>query len=311
MLKKIMAAALTAAVAVAAAMLFSSVFSADGDIGAALPERVTLYRKEAGEIVTLPYEELLVGCIFAQAELADEVVFSEDELLRAIACVINSRCLYMLRDGVRTNGADLCDTDLPWMSPDEVREEYGRSSGTYRRSLSEAAEYGAHHVLTFNDELILPQMCAYSTGRTEDGGVPYLPPRTLQADRDSDAALSTAAFSADTVRRVLSEVTGVSSLGARPAEWFSDAEYTDGGTLRSVRFGTARLNGGQLRDVFSLRSSAITIAYAEERFLFTVRGWGGNTGMSIHAAAQMAKSGSTAEEILLYFFAPAEVDELP
>ncbi len=302
MFRKLICMLIAALVAALGVALFTSVFSDGNAAVAKLPQQVTLYRKGAAEIVTLSYDELVIGCIFAQCDPA-----YDDEALRAAACVINSRCLYQLQSGERVNGADICDESCPWMSPEEVDAEYGKSSGSYRRKVRGAAEYGMERALLYEGELIQPQMCAYSTGRTEDGGVPYHTSKLLAADENCDDGFSTAAFSADMVRCTLTSLTGVSALSARPEEWFSGAVYTDGGTLSEVRFGAARLTGEQLRDVFSLRSAAIKAEYVEGRFLFTVLGWGDNTGMSLHAAAEMAKSGSSAEEILEFFYAPAQL----
>ncbi len=302
--KKLLCLLIAAAAAVA--VIVPVVTSAPSeDMPYSLPERVTLYRVEAGEILTLPYEDYLVGCLFAEVSPS-----CGEEALMAAACVMNSRSLLRLQSGERVNGADFTDRDYPWMSLEEAQEQHGSSCMTYRERLSEAARWGMERHLCFDGEPIAPPMCAISTGFTEDGGLPYLAAKTLPADKDSDEGLSTRAYPAANVRRVLSEVSGVASLPAAPSDWFGGAVYSEGGTLTEICFGEARITGEQLRDAFGLRSPAITVEFTEERFVFTVRGIGDNLGMSLHTAAQLAASGMTAEEILQSFYAPATVEVL-
>ena len=269
---------------------------------AAIPETVTLYRTEAGRIVPLSYKDYLIGCIFGEVSPA-----YGEEALKAAACAINSRTLCLLTEGERINGAQLSDIRYPWISPEEAEELYGASYPSYLRKAERAAEFGMAYALYYDGELISAPFCSVSTGKTEDGGsgYPYLSSRELPCDKDCDEGLSTAAYSDNSVRRTLTELTGVSRLSADPTQWFSGAVYTEGGTLSEIRFGSARLTGEQLREAFSLRSAAITVEYTEGRFLFTVRGIGDNLGMSLNAASEMARSGQTAEEILDFFYSPA------
>ncbi|MBQ8196219.1 MAG: hypothetical protein IJZ47_13595 [Oscillospiraceae bacterium] len=301
-MKKLICLILIAFSAVIAAALMYTVSSEDEQHSIQPRESITLYREKESKMLTIPYNELVLGCMFA--ELLPSYA---DEALKAAACVINSRCLYLLQNGERINGADISDKQCAWMSPEEAETEYGRSYSSYLKKLSAAAEYGMRHALYYEQQLISPAMCLCSTGRTDNGGVPYHSPKKLAADETSSELLSTSAYSADNIRRTLTGITGVSSLSARPSEWFSGAVYTDGGTLSEIRFGGARLTGSQLRDTFKLRSAAITIEYTEERFVFTVRGCGDNLGMSLNSAAELADSGMNAEEILEYFYSPAEL----
>ncbi len=270
-----------------------------------LPQNVTLYRSDAAEIITLPYEEYIIGCIFGEVSPS-----CEDETLKAAACVINSRSLYSLNHDERINGADFADIRHPWIPAEQAMELYGKSYPSYLRKITEAAEFGMEHALFWQEEIISPPMCSISTGRTDDGGVEYLTAKELPSDKDNEEGMSTAAFSPNTVFRTLTKLTGICRLPAKPTEWFSNAGYTEGGTLTELHFGDMRVTGEQLREAFNLRSSAITVDFAEERFVFTVRGIGDNLGMSLNSAENQAVSGSTAEEILSFFYSPAELKNI-
>lgn len=276
---------------------------------AAEPKRsVTLYREERGEIITLGYEEYMIGCLFGAISPS-----AGEEALKAAAVVLNTASLYRLgHGGEGVIPADFTDSgELPfcYVSQEEARELYGGSYELYLEKLSAAAEYGISHTLTYGGELIDPALCRVSTGLTDSGGEdqPYHREVKIAADKKHDDHISTAAYSEDTVRRALTEITGVSGLSADCSGWFSSPIYNDSGTLISICFGGVPISGERLREAFSLRSAAITIDYTEGRFVFTCRGWGDNLGMSISGAEDMARRGAAAEEILMHFYSGAEL----
>lgn len=271
-------------------------------------ESVSLYLSEESRIISLSYDDYLVGCIFGWVSLsAEEMGIPSSEALKAVAVAANTFAQYHLRNTPRAVfcGADLSDSPecQPYLSPEAAGELYGSSYPVYLERVREAAVYGQSLTLTYEGEPIYAAMCAVSTGQTDSGSRSYLAARDCPSDKLSDAAC--AAYSANAVRMALTELTGISRVSGSPEEWFTSPVYTDGGTLREIRFCGARVTGRQLREVFSLRSAAVTVEYAEERFLLRTRGVGDNLGMSISEAGAMAESGCTAAEILSYFYSPA------
>ncbi len=301
MLKRIVFLLTAAVLVISGIALIKNELQDNASMHITLPMTVTLYRKDACRIDTLTYEEYLTGCVFAEVSPA-----YGEEALKAAACAINCRTLCHLQSDERANGAQLSDEVHPWLSPEEAAEQHGSSYKSYLRKVQDAVQYGMSHVQLYEGSIFPAPFCAISTGVTEDGGA-CLASKELPCDKDNDEGLSTAACSVNELRRILTELTGVSRLSADPSEWFGNAVYAKGGTLSEIRFGGARLTGEQLRSTFSLRSAAITVEYTEGRFLFTVKGIGDNLGMSLNAAAEMAAAGKSAEEILAYFYSPAEL----
>ena len=261
------------------------------------PESITLYRMQKGEIITVSFMEYITGCLFGEISPSADI-----EALKAAACVIAGNTLYTLHSGRKYLGADVTDDVTQYISLSEAEAQYAGSYTHYLDKLSEAADFGIKHQLTFDGELIYAPYCAISTGITDDGGVSWLPSVEVPADKDHTEACSNAAFTAEQVRRIMTELTGIRALGADCPKWFSDAEYTKGGRLLHISFGGARITGAQLKEAFGLRSEAISVEYSEARFVFRVRGIGGNIGMSLNGAAQMASDGMTTEQILALFY---------
>ncbi len=277
-----------------------------------IPERISVYLTEESRIITLSYRDYLAGCMFASVSPA-----SGEEALKAIACALNSKTLYMLKNRSRSSfmGADLSDDhDIcqPYSSPEEALEQFGESYEDYRDRIYKSVDFGMKYVLTYNGEMISAEMCRFSTGITDSGGeeLPYLTSVAVAADENLQDAVSTRTLSSDMVMQTLSKALGVTALPDKRELWFSDAVYLPSGTLEEIYFGGKRLSGEMLRKAFGFRSAAITIEYTEQRFVFTARGWGGNLGMSINGACVMARKGFTCEEILSYFYPNAELAAL-
>lgn len=262
-----------------------------------LPERVSFYRE--GEILLIGSDELIAGCLMSGMPSADE------EALKAAACVMSTRMLYLLRHReLRSfNGADISADDLPlaYMTDMEACEEYGASYDLYRERAQRAAEYGLSHVMTCGGEVISPELCLLSAGRT-DADRPNHRAVPLSCDKEHAEYLSSSEFSPDEVRRRLTALTGVGKLSGRCEEWFSGYSCSTGGALKELRFGGCRVTGEQLRDTFQLRSTAVTISYTEGRFVFTCKGIGENRGLSLNGADHLAEKGYSAQQILDVFF---------
>lgn len=267
---------------------------------AGFPESVTLYREEAGEIITLSPQEYLTGCLFAAISPS-----ASEEALKAAACIIAGNALYSHEKGERYFGADLTDSTTPFLTLTQIKELHASSTDYYLEKAAAAVEFGLTHRLTYENEPIYAPYCAYSTGKTEDGGVPWLPTTEIPADQDNEEARSVKAFSAEQVRKL----TGTIPSSTDCAEWFSGAEYTDGGTLSHIVCNGKRFSGAQIQELFGLRSAAVTIEYSEARFVFTARGVGDNLGMSLNAACSLAEQGMSAEEILAYFYPETVLSE--
>ncbi len=266
------------------------------------PEKITLYREQAGEIVTLLCRDYIVGCLFGTIHPS-----GSEEALKAAAVVIAGNAQYLLQNNDGFCGADFTDKQQVFLPSEEAKQLHGSSYEHYLLKLQRAADYGLSHIMTYDGELILAPYCEISSGKTENGGVPWLTAVDVPADKDIEEGLSTAAFSDEQVMRTLVEQYGTTTLSAKRADWFKNAEYSGSGVLLTICFGEKELTGEQLRSAFGLRSTAIAVEYTEERFLFSVRGIGSNLGMSLNGAAAMAKGGFTAEQILEYFYPNTEI----
>ncbi len=289
-------------------LLAAAVFILSACASSAEHRRVSVYLTEESRIITMPYRDFITGCILGCAP-SD----CGEEALKAIACAINSRALCVMSD---PNPAEYCGADfsdsadpcLPYVTEESARLLHGAQYDVLYEKVSRAVDFGINRGLYYGGEIIPAQLCRCSAGVTDSGGedFPYI---SAEIPEDEAAAdfISTRAFTPQTIMRTLTEELSLAALDSDCAEWFSDAQYLPSGTLEFISFGGVRLSGERLQHIFGLRSAAITVEYTEQRFVFTTKGWGGNMGLSVNAAAEMARSGCSCEEILSRFYSAAQL----
>lgn len=255
------------------------------------PENVTVYLPEKSVVETIGTEDFLRGCVYGRMPRSG--VLYEKETIKAIAAVQNTMIMNSIRQNNKSEnmGADFSvNEDFPYISDsdcainhpnrkiiDGVLEETGfLESGNYPAEVT---------------------MCGISAGFTDASG--DSPALWLPCDALADGYLSNAAFTPKEVRRLMGLAKNPTIT---PDKWFGNTVCSDSGTLISIELAGRKFTGEQLRSSLNLRSTAISVSYAEDKFFFACKGLGNNKGMSINAANVMAKQGKTAGEILEFFF---------
>lgn len=254
-----------------------------------VPLKISVYDSAAGAIYTPAYDDFLVGCVNGLITQGERI---EPEALKALAIAEDSRLRYIMqtRRGFEYLGADLT-----------INEQAPYTSNA-SAEIREAVKSALNLSLTYDGEPFNAPICKVSAGKTEECP-PYSPSLELPCDLNAKGFSSSASFTPEKVRAAL----GGGNLSYNFGEWFHDAVYSDNGTLLFIDLGDMRMTGDTLRRSLSLRSTAIDVEFAEDRFVFKCTGWGDNRGMSINAANFMAKQGKTAAEILEFFYPGAEL----
>ena len=274
-------------------------------------ETIRLYIEESGEILTLTAEEYVLGCISAQIPID-----YEEEALKAQAAAAMTYGLRLIEDLKQADGeipenADLSDSSeicQPFFTSERCKEEYGESYEKYLPVLKRAAAYGASHVITYKKEPIYSVYHSVSAGRTRSAiGVwgrdfDYIKPAESGWDRDYINYECVNEMTAEAARLALVGYKADIETPADYSKWFSDFNVNEDGYVISVKIGNNIFSGGDIWRIFKLRSTAFTVEYRNEIFVFTTKGYGHGAGLSQYGANEMAKEGKTAEEILYHYY---------
>lgn len=273
-----------------------------------------------GDVVEMPMERYLMGVVAAEMPVSFPL-----EALKAQAVAARTIILYYMRVEPGTRHPDHPDAIacadntccMAYSRDEQLRELWGDDyPGNINRVIS--AVLGTDGVyITYDGDPILAVFHSSSAGKTEASGniwavdLPYL----QSVDSPESAAqipdfISTEKFS-------YSEFTGIIT-GAYPdavfkkddvESWITDLIYTENGRLSELTAGGVTITSTELRTLFNLRSTTVTVEWLEGEVVFTVCGFGHGVGMSQYGAASMAMDGMTYREILSAYYTGVEFAE--
>ena len=269
---------------------------------------VMLVREGNADEITM--DRYLAGVVAAEMPVSFEPAALEAQCVAA-------RTYAEYKEASGAHGGGLCADPAcceAYLSEAELRARWGVDYEANMAKIRAAVAATDSLILTSGGEPILAAFHSSSSGRTEDcsalwgGELSYLvsveTPESAEnvPDFREERTLTAAEFK-NTALAALPGTVFVSG----PEGWLSGAEYTASGRLASVRVGTVRVTGTELRRIFSLRSASVTWTASEDGVTFITEGYGHGVGMSQYGANELAREGYTAAEILAHYYPGAEL----
>lgn len=268
-------------------------------------EAVTLRVLTDGAVQELSLRDYLIGVL-----LAEMPTDFPAEALKAQAIASRTFALRQAQ-AHKHDAADIC-TDpacCQGFIADASAEDLARAE--------EAVMQTDGLVMLYEGALIDATFFSCSGGRTEaavavwGGDVPYL--RSVESPGEEDAPRyeETVTLSAAEFAQTLCAAYPEANLAGEPKGWFGACSYTEGGGIETVFIGGTAVSGTQLRRLFSLRSTDITVSVTDEdEIMLTTRGFGHRVGLSQYGAKAMAESGKDFAAILTHYYTGANVTRL-
>lgn len=310
----------------ALAVLFALVWLKERLVGAGEPEPTApvpaaetpsaplrLRVLDNGEVLSLALEDYVLGVTAAEMP-AD----FEPEALKAQAAAARTYAVYCARSG-RHRDADVC-TDpgccQAWLSDEALRGRWGDSYPQRHDRLAAAVAASAGEILCYGGQAVFAAFHSSSAGFTEDCGaiwseLPYL--KSVFSPEGPDSVpnyVTRVERSAIDFRDTLLSLRPEADFSGSRETWLGPVETDASGRTASCVIGGARFTGTELRSLFSLRSTAFTLALEDGIFVFTVTGFGHGVGMSQYGAEVMARSGADYREILAHYYPGTELQAL-
>ena len=189
-----------------------------------------------------------------------------------------------------------------------MREDWGENYEKNREKISAAIEQTAGEYLMYEGEAVFSAFHSSSAGRTEDCGaiwsaLPYLVSvESPEGEESVPGYVSRVELSALDFRDTLLHACPEADFSGEESSWIGEIFLEESGRVDSVMLGGCLFTGTRLRTLFSLRSTAFTLEYAEGLFVFTVTGYGHGVGMSQYGAKVMAAQGADYTAILAHYY---------
>ena len=232
------------------------------------------------------------------------------EALKAQAVAARSYALYcasFAKHGEAQVCADYACCQA-WQSEDTRKKKWGEDFHANELKISAAVRETDGEYLAAGGEPVFAAFHSSSALRTENSAdvwsaVPYLvsveSPETAE---DVPNYISVVQCSPIDFRDTVLSAHPEADFSGPEEEWLGEMRHDASGRVASVVLGGASLGGKELRSLFSLRSTAFTLALEGGVFTFTVTGFGHGVGMSQYGADKMARQGADYTEILAHYY---------
>jgi stage II sporulation protein D len=254
-------------------------------------------------------ERFLLGAVAAEMPAS-----FEPEALKAQAVTARTNVLYnmLVAPKSRHPGVDVCDDYtccMAYSTDERLRQKWGEDYTEYMPRIISAVIETDGEVLTYDSKPILSVFHSSSAAKTESSGnvwfedLPYLQsvssPETGETVPDyvSTIVISQQAF-IDTFTAKYPDALFDSHVDS----WVTEITHTASGRVDDLKLGGVKIRGTQLRSLFGLRSTAVSIRLTANDVIFTTTGYGHGVGMSQYGANTMAGAGAEYGEILLAYY---------
>ena len=236
-----------------------------------------------------------------------------DEALKAQIVAAHTFTLYRIKENEK-NKYDVStnpQTAQAYLTHEEIKKNWGSNYEKYSTRLTKLIEETYKYVATYDGEPILAVYHAISAGKTEDcknvwsKELPYLKPVDSNGDKLAANYLSEQKVTKTTAGIKLKELGVTLDILTKGKQ-----TKTASGNVLKITYNNKSITGSQIQKAFDLRSCNFDIAYKNEVFIFTVRGYGHQAGMSQTGANYMANDGKNFEDILKHYYKGVIIGEI-
>ena len=277
--------------------------------------RVVKLLQEDGAIAEMTMEDYLFGVVAAEMPASFEL-----EALKAQACAARTYTVRKQNSSTQAHPeADVCtDTGCcqAFVTREAAEVRWGVSAGEYSQKIAQAIAETDGLGILYQGQPIQAVFFSSAPGYTVDAvevwgnQVDYLQSVESPEGEEVPNYHSQVVMRGEDVKSAVLAAYPGADLSGDPSGWFGAPAVNEGGTVSSILVGGVTLTGGQVRTLFGLRSACFTVAWDGASFTFSVTGYGHGVGMSQYGANAMAKSGSTYDEILTWYYTGASVSPL-
>ena len=268
-----------------------------------------------GEVLTVDDKEFLYGAVATEMSPESPIEALKAHAVSAYTYYSRLRTQQKEKPDASLKGADFSADISGWKlytTKAEMQKRWGGKFDTYYQTLEKVADAVYGQTLQEDGQLICATYYAISSGNTEaakdiwGGDYSYLVPVASPGDLYASGYSTTVALAPQQVQQASQKQWGI-SLNGDPSKWFGKAERTSSGSVKNQTLGGKTVKGGEVRTAFGLRSANYTVTYANDKFTFSVKGYGHGVGMSQAGAEYMARHGSDYKQILEWYYPGAKL----
>ena len=268
----------------------------------------TLRLSRGGEISEISMCDYLIGAVAAEMPAA-----FEPEALCAQAVALRTYVLHhmLIAPPADHPDADVCgDFGCCAAYDDEaaLREKWGADFDANLTKVEDAVRQTDGVYITYESEPILAVFHASSYRATIPAekvwskAVPYLTGvPSPETEEEVTNLKSTATVTTGDFKSTVLTAYPAAVLGDDARAWITEMQHDESGRVDTITIGGVTLTGPQLRALFMLRSTAVSVTIGED-IVFETMGYGHGVGMSQYGANIMAKGGMMWRDIIKAYY---------
>ena len=276
---------------------------------------IKLLHKKTNEVEEVEIDKYLCNVVAAEMP-----VDFEKEALKAQAIVARTYTIYKINNRKHDN-ADICDDSTccqAWVDKEERFKRWESDVENKWNKIEQCVDETKGKIITYQNQPINSFFHSNSGGKTElptdvwggNSSIPYLQVVETAGEEGYKQYSSEVEITNQELLDKLKQKYSDIQIDFSNAEDIKILEYTSSGRVKTIKFGNHNLSGTEVRSLLSLKSTNFEIEKQEEKIKFIVKGYGHGVGMSQTGADSMAKSGSTAEEIIKHFYTGVELTDV-
>lgn len=251
-------------------------------------------------------EEYVKGVVAAEMPVSFEM-----EALKAQAVAARTYALKAMQNNQNIEQEDIGQA---YLNEKQLRQKWGVNYNNYWLRISQAVDETQSEVITYQDEMIEAVFHSTSAGYTENSEntwskpLPYLKSVDSKLDENAPGFISQKTLSQNEMMRLLqNKYPNITLTNAPILSQIQVISRSQAGYILEIQIGNKVLTGSEVRGVFGLKSSNLTIKQQSDQVIFTTKGYGHGVGMSQYGANFMAKAGSNYIEILKHYYQQVEI----
>lgn len=277
------------------------------DVKNAISDSFKVKLTQTGEITELSRNDYIFGVVAAEMP----ALYDEEALKAQAVAAYTYACVRKAQN----SGEDYDITtditvDQGFITEAAAREKWGDKAEEYATKIKKAVSEVDGLMITYGGKPITAVYHAISSGKTEDSKnvwgkeLPYLKAVVSEGDKLADNYITEASFTFDELKEKLKTEIGEKSEGL-----IKVVSKTPSGRVEEAQVNGNTVTGAEISSLLDLRSSCFDVKFVDDKYVFTVYGYGHGVGMSQTGADYMAEQGSDFKEILTYYYTGCKVEK--
>ena len=260
-------------------------------------------KKENDEIVTVPFEEYIVGVVSGEMPVSFEL-----EALKAQAVAARSYAYIKMKEN-QNESYDVVNTVMNQVYLDEEtlkaewKQDYIKNINKVKTAVLETkGEY-----IDYQGEIIEALFFSTSTGQTEN--VEEVFSETLPYLRSVDSSFDEEVSPVFNDQKEFTKKEFYEKLGLSVQDnlSFNILETTSTGRIKKILISNKTFTGNEVANYLQLRSSYFSLKQEENKIIVSTKGFGHGVGMSQYGAEALAKKGYNYEQIIKHYYTGVEI----